>query len=155
MANETLITLLSIVLPLFGAGVGYLVKSTMERRRQLLEPVNRERRELYQQFVDLIIDLFKGTKTGKQKQEEDLLTQLYDFYKKYILYASPEVIIAFSEYFQYLYKTGSEANSDFKVHFQKLTHIMAEMRKDWDYRIKCWGRMEKNYSGHLSLILTV
>ncbi len=130
MTNETLITLLSIVLPVLGAGIGYLIKSNVEKRRQLLEPVNQERRELYQQFVDLIIDIFKGTKTGKQTEEQDLLTQLYTFYKKYILYASPEVIIAFSDYFQYLYKVNGEVTNDFKIHFQKLTHIMAEMRKD-------------------------
>ena len=80
--------------------------------------------------MDLIIDIFKGTKTGKQTEEQDLLTQLYTFYKKYILYASPEVIIAFSDYFQYLYKVNGEVTNDFKIHFQKLTHIMAEMRKD-------------------------
>ena len=50
MTNETLITLLSIVLPVLGAGIGYLIKSNVEKRRQLLEPVNQERRELYQQF---------------------------------------------------------------------------------------------------------
>lgn len=140
MTNETLITLLSIVLPVLGAGIGYLIKSNVEKRRQLLEPVNQERRELYQQFVDLIIDIFKGTKTGKQKKEQDLLTQLYTFYKKYILYASPEVIIAFSDYFQYLYKVNGEVENDFKIHYWKLTHIMTEMRKDLGLSNKKLGK---------------
>lgn len=140
MTNETLITLLSIFLPVLGAGIGYLFKSNVEKRRQLLEPVNQERRELYQQFVDLIIDIFKGTKTGKQKKEQDLLIQLYTFYKKYILYASPEVIIAFSDYFQYLYRVNGEMENDFKIHFQKLTHIMAEMRKDLGLSNKKLGK---------------
>ena len=131
MDTKTLITFLSITLPLLGAGIGYLIKHNIEKKKELLAEVTKERRELYQQFVDLVIDLFSGTKTGKQNKDSNHLKILYGFYKKYVLYASPQVINAFSDYFQYLYTGGGDTSTlDHKTHFKKLTRIMLEMRKD-------------------------
>jgi len=64
------ITLLSIILPLLGAGVGFLIKHNIEKKKDLMSEVTKTRRELYQQFVDLIIDIFENTKTGKQQTDK-------------------------------------------------------------------------------------
>jgi len=145
MDVKILIPILAVVLPLIGAGVGYLIKQSIEKKKELITEVTKERRELYQQFVDLIIDIFSGTKTGKQSKDGELLKKLYGFYKKYVLYASPEVINSFSDYFQYLYSAGGETDKlDHKTHFTKLTRIMLEMRKDLGLPNKNLGKNGEN-----------
>jgi hypothetical protein len=126
--SDTSTSIIVVIIPLFAAGLGYLLKETIERRKILQSEVYKEKRELYQQFINLIVDLFSNSKVGKDLPTNDLLTTLFSFYKKYILYASPEVINAYSDYFQYLYHMGD--NQDHKVHFSKLTKVMAVMRDD-------------------------
>lgn len=124
-------TLLTILLPLIGGGVGYFIKHQLEKKKQLQSKVNNERRELYQQFVDFIIDILKDTKTGNKQNDSDYIDTLYNFYKKYVLYASPQVINTYSDYFQYLYRINEDGNKmDTKTHIQKLTRILKAMRKD-------------------------
>ena len=128
--NTAYLTLLTIVLPLLGAGIGYLLKEKVERKKTLEIEVIRERREHYQQFVDLIINLLKQSKEGNSRPE-DFLSSYYEFYKKYILYASPSVISAFSDYFQCLFQANEGGPQvDHKTHFRLLTRILTAMRRD-------------------------
>lgn len=140
MEAGALIAILSISLPLIGGGIGYLIRYSIDKRRELLSEVNRERRELYQKFIDLIIDILKGVKSNKDVSDIDAVTQLYEFYKKYILYASPEVINAFSEYFQYLYSQSNTSLSNAKVQMQKMCKVMYYMRKDLGLSNKGLGK---------------
>lgn len=126
MDNTHIITLLTIGLPLIGAGIGYLIKSQLEKKKELNNELNKQRREIYQNFVNLVIDIFANSKFKKNATDYNL-KQLFEFYKKYVLYASPNVIKAFSEYFQYLYNKEEE---DTKQHLSLITRIMYEMRKD-------------------------
>lgn len=125
--NQILITLLTIILPLVGAGIGYLIKSNIEKKKKLTDELTKERREMYQQYVNLIIDIFANTKLTKNKPNNNL-ESLYGFYKKYILYASPNVIQAFSDFFQFAYK--SKETLDATKNISLVTRIMLEMRKD-------------------------
>lgn len=128
--NTTFLSIALIFLPLIGAGVGYLIKQSIEKKKELLSEVNKERRESYQKFIDLIIELFKNAKT-KDYVDPKFMSKLYDFYKKYILFASPRVINAFSDYFQYLYQTNSGLKKlSNKKQIRLLTKAMAEMRRD-------------------------
>ena len=141
MNSNSIITILAIILPLIGAGIGFLIKHSIEKKKELTSEITKERREIYQQFVNLIIGLWSDSKSGK-KSNSNLTQKLYEFYKKYVLYASPEVIIAFSDYFQYLYDTNKTENGEFdtKNHLIKLTNIMAEMRKDLGLNNKGLGK---------------
>ena len=127
MTSQTIITLLSITLPLVGAAIGFLVKYIMEKNKELSSEVTKERRLIYQQYVNLIMDVFANTKVNGK--ELNLVKELYGFYKKYILYASPNVIKAFSDYFQYLYN-NEDKEIDIKKNIILLSRIMLEMRKD-------------------------
>ena len=141
MNTNLILTILTITLPLIGGAVGYFIKHYIDKKRELLSEVTRERRDLYQQFINLVIDLFSGVKTGEKQPDNELFTKLFDFYKKYVLYASPEVINYFSDYFQYLYSSDGETNTpDPKVHFRKLSRIMKAMRKDLGLSNKDLGK---------------
>ncbi|GHT68675.1 hypothetical protein AGMMS50239_34250 [Bacteroidia bacterium] len=129
--NNTIITILTITLPIIGGGFGYFIKHFIDKKRELSTEVTKERRELYQQFVNLIIDIFSANKTGKKQADNQLLSKLFDFYKKYVLYASPDVINNFSDYFQYLYSANDATETlDNNIHFRKLSKILKAMRAD-------------------------
>lgn len=127
MDTAHIITLMTITLPLIGAGLGYLIKSQFEKKKELNNELNKQRREIYQSFVNLIIDIFANTKLKKNTSDQNL-KQLFEFYKKYVLFASPNVIKAFSDYFQYLY--NPEKEEELSLHLSLITKIMFEMRKD-------------------------
>tara|TARA_R110002167_G_scaffold262694_1_gene469382 strand:+ start:325 stop:801 length:477 start_codon:yes stop_codon:yes gene_type:complete len=130
MDSQTIITILSVTLPLIGAGIGYLLKSNIEKKKELTNEITKERRAIYQQYVNLMIGIFANTKANKKNNPDKMLTDLYEFYKKYVLYASPKVIIAFSDYFQFMYHQNENEETDSKQHLLYMTKIMAEMRKD-------------------------
>lgn len=126
--KESLFNLFLVLIPLLAAGFGYLFKENSDRKKILQSEVYKEKREMYQGFINLIVDMFANAKTGVETPSDTLVGIMFGFYKKYILFASPEVINAFSDYFQYLYhKTDM---SDHKAHFSKLTKVMAVMRED-------------------------
>ena len=133
--------LIKIALPLIGVFVGYFVKHILDKQKEALSKIAEERRGLYQQFVDMVIDLMKATKTEKAIPEQELQNTLYEFYKKYIVYASPGVINAYSDYFQFLYRNADGIKNEgvFK-HFAKLTKILIEMRRDLGLSNRKLGR---------------
>jgi len=133
-------TILTITLPLLGAGIGYLIKYSIEKKKELVNEVTKERRAIYQQYVNLMIGLFANSKTNKKSSTDKMLTDLYEFYKKYVLYASPAVIKAYSDYFQYMYKQNDNEETDSKKHLQFMTKIMLEMRKDLGLKNKGLGK---------------
>lgn len=125
--NQVYLTIFTITLPLIGAGIGYLIKYNIEKKKELTNGLTIQRREIYQQFVNLIIDLFANTKLNKPSN--NLLKNLFEFYKKYVLFASPNVIKAFSDYFQSVYNPADGEN-DSKKSLELITKIMLEMRRD-------------------------
>lgn len=127
MSTQTLIAVMSVMLPLVGALVGYFIKQSIEKKKELLSEVTKERRLIYQQYVNLIMDIFANTKEPNAK-EINMVQELYGFYKKYMLYASPNVIKAFSDYFQFLYTKDIQTN--LPKNMKLLSKIMLEMRKD-------------------------
>lgn len=119
-----------VVISLLFTGIGYLIRRNIEKKESILNEVTKERRAIYQQFIDLIIDAFTIVKTGKPSTEPDLINKLHNFYKKYILYASPKVIKSFSDFFQYQYSLDEQNKPDTKIQLAKLTKIMIDMRED-------------------------
>jgi len=138
--NQIIITIASILLPIVGALVGYFVKHNIDKKRELNSEIAKERREIYQQFVNLMVGIFASTKKNKNANTTKLVNELYEFYKKYVLYASPGVIKAFSNYFQLIYHQDTENGFDTKLNLLHMTKIMAEMRKDLGLKNKGLGK---------------
>ncbi len=124
MPNQYL-TLITISLPIIGGIIGYVIREIFEKKKMLLSSVNIERREVYQKFVNIVVILSEenfGDRSRKFKEE------LNEFYKKYILYASPNVIIALTDFFELLNHT--DKNIVLLNYIPKLNKILFEMRKD-------------------------
>ena len=124
--NKDTLQLLLIVLPLFAGAIGYYLRFYLDRKKELLSDVNRERRQHYQNFVNLVLDLFSKENQGEEGIK-NVIQGLREFYKKYVLYASPEVILEISDFFQFVYK-GTEGKTSEVI--KRLTRIMTAMRKD-------------------------
>lgn len=138
--NQTIITISSILLPILGALIGYFLKHNIDQKRELTSEIAKERRGIYQQYVNLMIGVFANSKTNKKNNQENVVIELYEFYKKYVLYASPDVIKAFSDYFQLIYHQDTKIGFDTKLNLLHMTKIMAEMRKDLGLKNKGLGK---------------
>jgi len=133
MSTETILTITTISLPIIAGGLGYLWKSSIEKKRELLSEVNIERRAAYQIFVNMVIDIFADIKSNKGNDVNKSLKQLHEFYKKNVLFASPSVVISFSNYMQYIYtqEDKKKESKDYAlVQLKMLTVVMKDMRKD-------------------------
>lgn len=139
--TQTQMTLLAIALPLIGGGIGYFIKYYVEKSKEIANELTKQRREIYQQYVNLIIGLFAKNKTKKTIKDDAILIELFEFYKKYVLFASPNVIKAFSDYFQFLYNQNSnEDDENSKRSLENMTKVMLEMRKDIGLKNKGLGK---------------
>lgn len=128
MTEKALTVLVTILLPLLGGGIGFLLKRYLDKKRELFNENAKERRQAYQDFVNIIIDIFAGTKDKKDKPFD--IRRLYDFYKKNVLFAPPKVVNAFSDYMQYLYGFDSNDPAQSAEHIKKLTEVLKHMRQD-------------------------
>ena len=123
--------LISLALSLLGGAIGYWLKHYLDKKKELIDQVNIQRRLMYQDFINLMIDILFANKQNKPMKDGDLVKKLYDIYKKQILYASPSVVNTFGDMFQELYKSNSgESEMDVKTLIRKLTRIMYAMRDD-------------------------
>jgi hypothetical protein len=128
MTEKALTVLVTILLPLLGGGIGFLLKRYLDKKRELFNENAKERRQAYQDFVNIIIDIFAGTKDKKDKPFD--IKRLYDFYKKNVLFAPPKVVNAFSDYMQYIYGFDSNDPAQSAEHIKKLTEVLKQMRQD-------------------------
>lgn len=124
MTVENWLTLAGIVA---SAGLGYLVKYLLDKRTQFVTKNAEVKRGAYLELCELMLDLFSQDKIGKMSTKS-MLTRLNSFYSKYILYASPSVIVSFGELMQYIYHHSEKLDAGFTM--RKMTRVFMGMRKD-------------------------
>ena len=134
---------ISLVISLVSGVIGFFVKMRIDRKKELLSQINIERREAYQGFVNLVIDLFASTKS-KNKSTEGFIPKLYEFYKKNVLFASPIVVNKFAEYMQFLYHFDNSKEENLYEHIRKLTAVLKSMRDDLGLSNKDLGENGEN-----------
>ncbi|WP_422091008.1 hypothetical protein [Tenacibaculum ovolyticum] len=130
--------LITILLPLIGGGVGFLLKRYLDKKREVFNENAKERRQAYQDFIDLIIDLFANSKLKNNKKLD--INKLYTFYKRNILFAPPKVVNAFSDYMQFLYHYDDNDETAKYTQIKKLTKVIKEMRADLGLKNKGLGK---------------
>ena len=138
--------LISLVISVVSGVIGFFVKIRIDRKKELLSQVNIERREAYQGFINLVIGLFANLKTEKKRTNNEFVSELYEFYKKNLLYASPKVVIKFADYMQFLYHYDQTDKENLYLHIGKLTDVMKAMREDL-------GLSNKNLGKHGEILM--
>jgi len=128
---EEFSTLINFGFTIAGAVVGYYIKHFLDKKRELTSEVNKNRREIYFDFVDLILSAFysKGDATNL---EDKLAESLQDFFKKSTMYSSPKVVLSLTKLFQDLYRINdiNKSKPSTKTLLYNTTDIIKEMRKD-------------------------
>ena len=127
MENLTSSSLLVALLPIIGGVVGYGINDFLAKRREIESAINREKREAYQIFLDLLIDTLATVKKGEQPDQKHLIQVFYDFQKRYLMYASPEVINAFGDCWESFQKKGQNNAKD---SITNMTKLILFFRKD-------------------------
>ena len=126
---------LSLIIPIVGiisGWVGYKIKAFIDRKELLFSKASEERRKIYQDFIDLIVESFKTAGDERKQREtlEESKGKLYDFYKKYVLYASPPVIKSYGNLMQLLYENQPDAKPNTKDMFKHLGEFIKVMRDE-------------------------
>ena len=112
---------LTLIIPLVFGALGYLLRTILERREKANEKIIAERREVYQKFIDVIIN-------SKRNSSTNLRIDVEDFYKKFILYASPLVV---KEVATLINALNNNKKEDLLLNYTKiLNNIIFSMRKD-------------------------
>lgn len=141
LLHPALIGLLSLLLTGIGVLIGYAVRYQLDKRKELVSEVNRERRAVYQQIVEFLFGMLENVKQGKPNNTSKMISDLYRIYSKKVLYASPEVIDAlnaFMEQSQQVNAAGQSADP-YQVMY-RMSELMAAMRTDLGLSNKGMGR---------------
>ncbi len=114
---------------LIGGTLGYFLKDFLDRKKELTSENIKILRESYQAFVENVVKLFKSTKENNSENAiNEVIKGIYDFYAKYLLYASPELVQAFGNFMQFSYKI--EEQKDPKQMIKLLSNVIKVMRSD-------------------------
>lgn len=130
MTTENWLTLIGII----ASGIfGYLVKYILDRKAQFSTKNAEIKREMYQDYVNLVIDFFDSSKVAKPTHKTQ--GEMYAFYKKCVLYASPRVINVYSDLMQQFYQNPTDEKSEVSINqtrivLKKMTRVFKYMRKD-------------------------
>jgi len=136
--------LLLAVLAILSGALGYYIRYRIDQIKETFSKINEERRNHYQSFINIVIDILRTSPADIEKNTAKITDKLYEFYKKYMVYASPLVINAFGDYFQFLYNQNTnediEGNIKTKISFTLLSNIIICMRKDLGLSNKSLGK---------------
>jgi len=106
-----------LITPLFGAAVGFAVwyfQSRIDTLRRAQERLHDERRKIYSDVLEPFIRVFAGLREPKEMQKA--MRQLVSFeYRRtafeFSLMGSDEVVRAFNDMMQYIYKFDGEGEA--------------------------------------------
>ncbi|MDZ4381234.1 MAG: hypothetical protein U0942_07835 [Parvibaculum sp.] len=128
--SGTLFSLLALVI----AGLGWVIRQEMEKRRRIEEQLSQEKYETYMILVDAFFDMFSKHATTEenssptQEADPEFVETLRKFNKRLIFYGSDSVISAHQRYMDSVY-TGDTVFNQMELFGALITAI----RKDMGY----------------------
>ena len=116
---------------LIGGIIGYLLRYFLDKKKEHVSENRKITRELYQGFVNRVVELFKSVKETKEDNSgvamKQIVDGIFEFYKKYLLYASPELVRAFGDFMQFNYRQTAK---DPKETMRRLGRVIKTMRSE-------------------------
>ena len=74
---------------LLGGIIGYLLRYFLDKKKELVSENRKITRELYQGFVNRVVELFKSVKETKEDNSgvamKQIVDGIFEFYKKYFI----------------------------------------------------------------------
>ena len=129
---KDLLLLWSAIVSLFGIIIGYFLLYYFEKKKEFISKNTAIKRNAYKEFADIVVELFKTIKIidddARKKEINRIVEKLFDFHKKFLLYASPDLVIAFGEFMQHLYI--QDKAKDNKETLILLSKVIKAMRSD-------------------------
>jgi hypothetical protein len=130
MEFDQWIQVITVAAPLIGSGfLGYFAKYYLDKKQEYMSKNAEFKRTAYSEVIDLLLTVMSSDQLGKQLPQKELIRRLNSAYGQCILYASPEVINAFGDAMQHMFKNEGE-NGDPKITMIKITSIFKFMRED-------------------------
>ncbi|QIE60124.1 hypothetical protein G5B37_11295 [Rasiella rasia] len=137
-----------LLIPIVTGILGYLLRLFFDKRKELYSEATKERRKLYLTFLELTMDLFQLTANQAKLEQSEFQTKfatinekMFAFYTTYMLYATPDVITALSNFKQFQYQyIGREHETDLKAQYEMLGAVIKEMREDLGLSNKDLGK---------------
>lgn len=107
-----------------------LITQQQIREREISESHRLQKIEVYGVFSDLYLATLKTAKVAGDKKklaaaQDDIVEQMFQYSKRAMLWASPEVLLAYSSYREYGQNKGSGAELLLRV-----DDVLQAMRKD-------------------------
>lgn len=111
--------------------ITWFLKDKSEKLKLQREKLIEEKRTNYEKILEPIIRTFAGAKNKNELVKAIKQVQSFDYKKtsfQLMLFGSDEVVNAYNDYFQYLYKNDNEKNPVEMLN--ALGRIVLEIRKD-------------------------
>lgn len=129
MTTENWITLIGIF---SSATLGYFVKYLLDKKAKFSSETAIIKRDMYEGYIKFIMSFINNYDEASKKQnmtEKEIINKMREFHQMAILYSSPKVINAFSDFLQYSYK-HPEGDGKSNYIMVLVTNIFREMRRD-------------------------
>ena len=96
------------------------------RQREVLARHFSDKRESYEELIDLLVSVMQSTKQERPIQQDVLLEKMYKFKKSLMVWGSPEVI---QEWIRFEMDSGDESRTPLEM-IQSTERVLKAMRKD-------------------------
>ena len=129
---EVLEKLLPTFLVVITGLITWFLKDKSEKLKFQREKLIEEKRLNYEKVLEPIIRTFAGAKDKKEMDKAIKQVQSFDYKKtafQLMLFGSDEVVKAYNNYFQYLYKYEDKRNNPVEM-IETLGSVILEIRKD-------------------------
>ena len=121
------------MLVLIGGLVSWYLKDRTEALRTEREKFQRDRLNIYLEILEPVLGAFVY-QDSTQKQSRTIAKIASDQYRKksfeLILYGSDEVVRAWGDFMQHMYRSNEAGTFDLKASLQKLGAVLLAVRKD-------------------------
>ena len=126
--KETTLTLISIILPVVCAILGWIIHRKTERIKIMENQLSDKKYNTYSEIVTMFFNTIKDTKEHKTINQKETMIKIMDAKRDILMYASDDVFKAFNN-FLLTSSLMSQQDSDYAV-TKSVLQLMRTIRQD-------------------------